>query len=574
MKLILRSMLLLVSVNLLGLSSMSVNGFYTSDRTRLLLRRIRLKRQVETPPTTASPTTVMTTEYATEAVTEFVTEMVTEPPPGPPQGDPAVCDQDPDPCSDRGECIPVFTALGFVCECEERYLGFRCEKYNDPCGIETCPASRPHCRSYGGATFDCLTPDEFFNITATTYPPETLSFVTISTIILGTASLPLFCVFMLLLCYCTTWRHLHPKAPYGSEYIENFGTRYFDNYFSHSPSAVYSKNENPKYGHLRDRWMVFSERLTLGKILFSGEFSYVCEGILTKDNTDATGVKVAVKTIRDPRDKASLDELKTEFEVLGNVGRHPNIIFLMGICFKLIEEQRQLCLVLQYVSRGDMLRILRRCRSRRRDQGPVEPLPVHELLSFGMDVAKGMRHLSTYKFVHQRLCARNVLITFNNRAKLCDFAASTVVKHFNEYIPFLEPRKIYMRRWMAYEAVVQGKFCLKSDVWSYGILLWEIATLGGIPYHTIKDEHLTQAIAQHERMEWPPHISQEFNELMLRCWHRNPDSRPNFDLLYKEMKQYVKHAKKHIKLKDYPFNVYVPTKPPDTSWEKMQDSFV
>ncbi|KAJ8040017.1 Receptor tyrosine-protein kinase let-23 [Holothuria leucospilota] len=101
-----------------------------------------------------------------------------------------------------------------------------------------------------------------------------------------------------------------------------------------------------------------------------------------------------------------------------------------------------------------------------------------------------------------------------------------------------------------------------------------ILLAGGIPYHTIKDEHLTQAIAQHERMEWPPHISQEFNELMLRCWHRNPDSRPNFDLLYKEMKQYVKHAKKHIKLKDYPFNVYVPTKPPDTSWEKMQDSFV
>lgn len=57
----------------------------------------------------------------------------------------------------------------------------------------------------------------------------------------------------------------------------------------------------------------------------------------------------------------------------------------------------QMCLVLQYVSRGDMLRILRRCRSRRRDQGPVEPLPPHELLSFGMDVAKGMRHLSTYK---------------------------------------------------------------------------------------------------------------------------------------------------------------------------------
>lgn len=68
--------------------------------------------------------------------------------------------------------------------------------------------------------------------------------------------------------------------------------------FLQNPSAVYSKHENPKYGHLRDRWMVFSERLTLGKILFSGEFSYVCEGILTKDSTDATGVKVAVKTIK------------------------------------------------------------------------------------------------------------------------------------------------------------------------------------------------------------------------------------------------------------------------------------
>ncbi|XP_071842553.1 uncharacterized protein [Apostichopus japonicus] len=529
---------------------------------------------IETPPTTAPPTTTITTVFETEAVTEFVTEMVTEPVPGPPQGDPGVCEGEPDPCSNQGTCIPVYSALGFRCDCNAGYLGFRCDKYNDPCETEPCPNSRPHCRSYGGVTFDCLTHDEFNNITLTTFPPDTLTFVTISTLALGTASLPLFCIFMLLLCYCTTWRHLHPKPPYGSEYVENFGTRYFDNYFSNAPSTVYSKHENPKYGHLRDRWMVFSERLTVGKILFSGEFSYVCEGMLTKDSTDRSGVKVAVKTIKDPRDKLSMEELRTEFEVLGNVGRHPNIIFLMGICFKLIDEQRQMCLVLQYVSRGDMLRILRRCRSRRRDQGPVEPLPPHELLSFGMDVAKGMRHLSTYKFVHQALCARNVVITFNNRAKLCDFASSTVVKHFDEFIPFLEPRKVYMRRWMAYEAVVHGKYCLKSDVWSYGILLWEIATLGGIPFHNIKDEDLTRAISNHERMDWPPHISHEFNDIMLRCWHRNPESRPNFDLLYREMKRFVKHPKRHIKLKDYPFNVYIPFKPPDTNWEKMQDAFV
>ncbi|PIK62202.1 hypothetical protein BSL78_00925 [Apostichopus japonicus] len=97
---------------------------------------------------------------------------------------------------------------------------------------------------------------------------------------------------------------------------------------------------------------------------------------------------------------------------------------------------------------------------------------------------------------------------------------------------------------------------------------------GGIPFHNIKDEDLTRAISNHERMDWPPHISHEFNDIMLRCWHRNPESRPNFDLLYREMKRFVKHPKRHIKLKDYPFNVYIPFKPPDTNWEKMQDAFV
>ncbi|XP_070563210.1 uncharacterized protein [Ptychodera flava] len=325
---------------------------------------------------------------------------------------------------------------------------------------------------------------------------------------------------------------------------------------------------------LKAKWNIEEKNLKLSRLLENGEFCYIKEGQYTRK--DESEVKVACKVLKDPRNDLANKELLNEFEILAHLLPDPRVVVLHGLCNIAQERDHfatQYCLVTEYVSNGSLLRYLRRCRSRKRDEPPRHSIPVTELMNIIVDVAQGMKFLVTQKIVHRKLAASNVLITFNNRAKISDFGLAADMFEFGDFVRTNEPVRRSLRRWLSYESLLDGVFSSKSDVWSYGILLWEIATLGSVPYPGISMKRLPEKLKDHYRMEKPKHVTQEYYDAMLRCWHRKPESRPSFDLLCKEMKKIQKTGKTHINLKDYTFVHYYSLRPtPDSDDE--DDSFV
>ncbi|XP_030852242.1 fibroblast growth factor receptor 3 isoform X1 [Strongylocentrotus purpuratus] len=483
------------------------------------------------------------------------------------------------PCLDNGDCILDDSARGYRCDCRPGYSGRRCEVYTDPCSLSPCYENEI-CETIVDADFTCT----LFNMTtpAPPPPPKQLSLGTIISIGVLCVVPVLFLLFILLLLWLTTWRHIHQEPLCSSgpshsdgKYQQDNGEVYYDVYNKRASKIYLISNGNATHRtqHLQEKWSIPESELEMGKLLYSGEFSYVCEGDL-KQGSDVP-IKVAIKLHRDENDQESITEMRNEFQVLANLGKHPNILMLLGQCNRVFEQSVQTCLVMEYVARGDMLRILRRCRSRKRDQPPFEPLPQDELLNFACDIAQGMRHIAALRYVYMNLCAKNVLITFNNKAKLCDFSMATEVqKPLNIPIPFIEPRNRGMKRWMAYEALLEGQYTMKSDVWSYGIVLWEIVTLGGVPYANKRESDVINELRDHNRLEWPKHCSPDLYDVMLRCWHRRPESRPTFDRILKDMKALKKTGTPQINLKDYAYQMYAPIRLDLEPSNGITDSFV
>ncbi|XP_071484482.1 fibroblast growth factor receptor 3-like [Diadema antillarum] len=487
-----------------------------------------------------------------------------------------------DPCNGNGDCILRDTALGFECDCLGGYSGSRCQTYMDPCLTNPCQENEI-CTPLVGNQFNCTV----FNVTtpAPPPPPKPLSMGTVIAIACVSVIPLVFLGFTCLLLWWTTWRHIHkePICSFSSSSANEFrgkfkqgnGDVYYD-FYNRKASKIYlisNGQTKDRVSHLDEKWIIKEDQLELGKLLYSGEFAYVCEGEL--DEGDDLGKKrVAVKLLKDEKDHESLTELRNEFQVMANLGKHPNIMTLLGQCNRVLEQTVQTCLVTEYIARGDMLRILRRCRSKKRDQAPVDPLPQEELLSFACDIAQGMRHIAALRYIYMNLCAKNVLITFNNKAKLCDFSMATEVHKPHVVIPFQEPRNRGLKRWMAYEALIEGQYSMKSDIWSYGVVLWEIVTLGGVPYSNKREVDVIQELRDHNRLEWPKHCSPELYDIMLRCWHRRPESRPTFDRIFKDMKALKKSGVPHINLKEYPFQMYAPIRLQLQPSSGLTDSFV
>ncbi|KAH7643343.1 vascular endothelial growth factor receptor 3 [Dermatophagoides farinae] len=150
-----------------------------------------------------------------------------------------------------------------------------------------------------------------------------------------------------------------------------------------------------------------------------------------------------------------------------------------------------------------------------------------DLICWAFQCSRGMDYLTMRKLIHRDLAARNVLLASNNVVKICDFGLAKDVYKYDNYIKKDDgPLPI---KWMAIESISDKIFTSKSDVWSYGILLWELFTLGKTPYPGVEiDEEFYKRLKNGYRMEKPDYASEEIYELMLQCWNANPNDRPDF----------------------------------------------
>ncbi|XP_065340187.1 fibroblast growth factor receptor homolog 1-like isoform X1 [Cloeon dipterum] len=287
---------------------------------------------------------------------------------------------------------------------------------------------------------------------------------------------------------------------------------------------------------LDSEWEFPRNLLVLGKVLGEGAFGKVMQaegqGILD------SGVKtvVAVKMLKEGHTDSEMLDLVSEMEMMKMIGSHINIINLLGCC----TQDGPLYVIVEFAPHGNLRDFLRK----HRPSSGYEPAIGHckdkntltqkDLVSFAYQVARGMEYLASRRCIHRDLAARNVLVSEDYILKIADFGLARDVHQHDYYRKTTDGRLPV--KWMAPEALFQRVYTTQSDVWSYGVLLWEIMTLGGTPYPSVPSvEKLFQLLRSGHRMEKPPCCSLEIYMMMGKCWNYNKDARPTFTELVEEL---------------------------------------
>ncbi|XP_066297907.1 fibroblast growth factor receptor 1-like [Branchiostoma lanceolatum] len=227
-------------------------------------------------------------------------------------------------------------------------------------------------------------------------------------------------------------------------------------------------------------WEIPQANLKLGRWLGRGQFGEVRLGeVRNRGVTKA----VAVKTLKDSASGSDKRDLLGELDILVTVGHHENIISLVGAC----TTGGHLCIVVEYAPNGclkDWLTSksdeLNASSEYQNQPVSLSIVPMEQLIQFGIDVANGMSHLAAMTCVHRDLAARNVLLGENLEAKISDFGLSRDIYESSEYVKSTKSK--LPLRWMAYESLFYNVYTSQSDVWSFGVLLWEIMTIGKSGY--------------------------------------------------------------------------------------------
>uniref|UniRef100_A0A8C8ICS0 Fibroblast growth factor receptor n=1 Tax=Oncorhynchus tshawytscha TaxID=74940 RepID=A0A8C8ICS0_ONCTS len=294
----------------------------------------------------------------------------------------------------------------------------------------------------------------------------------------------------------------------------------------------------PEYDLPEDpRWEFSRDRLTLGKPLGEGCFGQVvmAEALGIDKDKPKEAVTVAVKMLKDDATEKDLSDLVSEMEMMKMIGKHKNIINLLGAC----TQDGPLYVIVEYASKGNLREYLRARRPPGMEYSyditrcSDEQLTFKDLVSCTYQVARGMEYLASQKCIHRDLAARNVLVTESNFMKIADFGLARDVHNIDYYKKTTNGRLPV--KWMAPEALFDRVYTHQSDVWSFGVLMWEIFTLGGSPYPGIPVEELFKLLKEGHRMDKPGNCTNELYMMMKDCWHAISSHRPTFKQLVEDL---------------------------------------
>ncbi|XP_012283443.1 tyrosine kinase receptor Cad96Ca [Orussus abietinus] len=297
-----------------------------------------------------------------------------------------------------------------------------------------------------------------------------------------------------------------------------------------------------------DKWEYPRHRLKVFNILGEGCFGQVwkCEAMDIDGRPGPT--IVAIKTLKENATERERVDLAQELRVLKTLEPHPNVVRLLGCC----SEREPIFVILEYVSGGKLQSFLRASREERNRGGPG--LNSRTLTSFVYQVAKGMEFLASKGIIHRDLAARNILIDENRVCKVADFGFARDVAANQIYERKSEGRLPI--RWMAPESLYDNIFSVKSDIWSFGILTWEIVTLGSTPYPGLAAAEVMRRIKDGYRLDRPEHCKRELYNIMYYCWDQDPASRPSFAELVSLSEALLMDETDYIELDRFPDHSY------------------
>ncbi|XP_070620999.1 tyrosine-protein kinase Lck [Erythrolamprus reginae] len=266
------------------------------------------------------------------------------------------------------------------------------------------------------------------------------------------------------------------------------------------------QTQKPQKPWWQDEWEVPRESLKLVEKLGAGQFGEVWMGYYNGHT------KVAIKSLK--QGSMSPEAFLAEANLMKKL-RHARLVRLYAVV-----TQRPMFIITEYMEKGNLVDFLKAAEGTK--------LTIYKLLDMSAQIAEGMAFLEKKNFIHRDLRAANILVSESLCCKIADFGLARLMKD-DEYTA--QEGAKFPIKWTAPEAINYGIFTIKSDVWSFGILLTEIITYGRIPYPGMSNPEVIQNLERGYRMPRPDNCPEELYKLMLQCWRDNPEQRPTFEFL-------------------------------------------
>ncbi|XP_055029297.2 insulin-like growth factor 1a receptor isoform X2 [Misgurnus anguillicaudatus] len=327
-------------------------------------------------------------------------------------------------------------------------------------------------------------------------------------------------------------------------------------------NGVLYASVNPEYFspfemYVPDEWEVAREKITMCRELGQGSFGMVYEGIAKGVVKDEPETRVAIKTVNESASMRERIEFLNEASVMKEFNCH-HVVRLLGV----VSQGQPTLVIMELMTRGDLKSYLRSLRSNEGSSSQALP-PLKKMIQMAGEIADGMAYLNANKFVHRDLAARNCMVAEDFTVKIGDFGMTRDIYETDYYRK--GGKGLLPVRWMSPESLKDGVFTTNSDVWSFGVVLWEIATLAEQPYQGMSNEQVLRFVMEGGLLDKPDNCPDMLFELMRMCWQYNPKMRPSFLEIISSIKEELEPPFPEVS-----FFYSEENKPPDTEELDME----
>uniref|UniRef100_A0A671X625 Receptor protein-tyrosine kinase n=1 Tax=Sparus aurata TaxID=8175 RepID=A0A671X625_SPAAU len=267
------------------------------------------------------------------------------------------------------------------------------------------------------------------------------------------------------------------------------------------------------------------------KLLGNGVYGMVHKGIWIPEG-DTVKLPVAIKVIQDRSGRQTFNELTDHMMTMGSLD-HINVVRILGIC-----PGDSLQLVTQLSSQGCLLEHVRNCKNK---------LSPQRLLNWCVQIAKGMYYLEEHRVVHRNLAARNVLLKNNYTAQISDYGIADLLYPDDKKYFYNEAKAPI--KWMALESILFRRYTHQSDVWSYGVTVWEMMSYGAEPYTSMRPQEVPDLLEKGERLSQPQICTIDVYMVMVKCWMIDENVRPTFKELANEFTRMARDPPRYLVIK-------------------------